>query len=180
MKLSFGRIALAASLSLAALGLAASTASADTSTTTPEATADNASCASGHWPGWVDGRPVGVHPQGTQGVYMWHDGYGWHLRVTHKGTAKQVFEVKITAPSGLYGVERLTERGDVLVNDGTTLLMRFTNYGGLDGIDFRVHCGPGITVNTTVDGVQVSPTRVFLGRFSAHPTSVPFAIERVS
>jgi len=58
--------------------------------------------------------------------------------------------------------------------------MRFTNYGGLDGIDFRVRCGPGITVNATVDGVQVSPTRVFLGRFSAHPTSVPFAIERVS
>ena len=145
MNRSLTRIALAASLSLAALGLAAGTASADTSTATPEAAADNTSCASGHWPGWVDGRPIGVHPQGAQGVYMWHDGYGWHLRVTHKGTAKQVFEVKITAPSGLYGVERLTERGDVLVNDGTTLLMRFTNYGGLDGIDFRVHCGPGIT-----------------------------------
>ena len=67
-----------------------------------------------------------------------------------------------------------------IVNDGTTLLMRFTNYGGLDGIDFRVHCGPGITVNANVDGVQVSPTRVFLGRFSAHPTSVPFAVERIS
>jgi hypothetical protein len=180
MKRSLTRLVVAGSLAFGALAFATGTASADTGTTsTPEAAADNASCASGHWPGWVDGRPVGVHPQGTQGVYLWHDGSAWHLRVTHRGTAKQVFEVKISAPSGLYGVERLTERGDVLLNDGTTLLMRFTNYGGLDGIDFRVHCGRGITVNADVDGVQVSPTRVFLGRVSAHPTSVPFAIERV-
>ncbi len=170
-------IALAGSLSLGTVALVAVPAGADTGSA--EAAADNASCTSGHWPGWVDGRPAGVHPQGAQGVYLWHDGYGWHLRVTHRGTAKQVFEVKISAPSGLYGVERLTERGDVLVNDGTTLLMRFSNYGALDGVDFRVHCGPGITVNANVDGAQVSPTRVFLGRFSAHPTSVPFAIERI-
>ena len=175
-------LALAGSLSLGAgalgtVALAAGPAGADTGTA--EATADNASCASGHWPGWVDGRPAGVHAQGAQGVYLWHDGYGWHLRVTHRGTAKQVFEVKISAPSGLYGVERLTERGDVLINDGTTLLMRFSNYGALDGVDFRVRCGPGITVNANVDGAQVSPTRVILGRFSAHPTSVPFAIERI-
>ncbi len=169
-------MAVAGSLSLGALALTASAAGADAST---EAAADNATCASGHWPGWVDGRPAGGHAQGPQGVYLWHDAAGWHLRVTHRGTAQQVFEVKISAPSGLYGVERLTERGDVLVNDGTTLLMRFTNYGGLDGIDFRVRCGPGITVNAKVDGAQASPTRVFLGRFSAHPTSVPFAIERV-
>jgi len=167
-------VAVAASITL---GLAALPASADTSS--PEAAADNVTCTAGHWPGWVDGRPVGVHPQGAQGVFLWHDGYGWHLRVTHRGTAKQMFEVKISAPSGLYGVERVTERGDVLINDGTTLLMRFTNYGALDGVDFRVHCGPGITVNANIDGVQASPLRVVLGRFSAHPTSVPFAIERV-
>ena len=170
-------IAVAGSVSLGALTFAGAPAGADTGTA--EAAPDNTACASGHWPGWVDGRPAGVHAQGAQGVYMWHDGYGWHLRVTHRGTAKQVFEVKISAPSGLYGVERFTERGDVLVNDGTTLLMRFSNYGALDGVDFRVRCGPGISVNAKVDDAQVSPTRVFLGRFSAHPTSVPFAIERV-
>ncbi len=169
-------MAVAGSLSLGTLAFAASPAGADTST---EAAADNATCEAGHWPGWVDGRPAGVHAQGAQGVYLWHDSYGWHLRVTHRGTARQVFEVKITAPSGLYGVERLTERGDVLINDGTTLLMRFSNYGALDGVDFRVHCGPGITVNAKIDGSQASPIRVFLGRFSAHPTSVPFAIERI-
>ena len=174
-------IAAAGGLSLGALALTAGPAGADTDVTSPspEAAVDSTTSASGHWPGWVDGRPAGVHAQGAHGVYLWHDGDGWHLRVTHRGTAKQVFELKITAPNGLYGVERLTERGDVLINDGTTLLMRFTNYGALDGIDFRVRCGPGISVNATVDGTQVSPTRVFLGRFSAHPTSVPFAIERV-
>jgi hypothetical protein len=178
MKLTrFTGIALAGSLSLGALALAAAPAGADTST--PEAAADNNACASGHWPAWVDGRPAGLHAQGTQGVYLWHDSFGWHLRVTHRGTAKQVFEVKVSAPSGLYGVERLTERGDVLVNDGTTLLVRFSNYGALDGVDFRVRCGPGITVNANINGAQASPTRVFIGRFSAHPTSVPFAIERV-
>ncbi|HTN80322.1 MAG TPA: hypothetical protein VMK16_11650 [Acidimicrobiales bacterium] len=172
-------IALAGAVSFGTLALAAGPAGAQTSTTTPEAAADNTSCPAGHWPGWVDGRPAGVHPRGAQGVYLWHDGYGWHLRVTHRGTDKQVFEVKISAPSGLYGVERLTEQGDVLINDGTTLLMRFTNYGGLDGVDFRVRCGAGITVNTNINGVQASPLRVVLGRFSAHPTSVPFAIERI-
>ena len=172
-------IAAAASLSLGTLAVAASPAGADTTATTPEAATDNATCASGHWPGWVDGRPTGVHAQGAQGLYLWHDGYGWHLRVTHRGTAMQVFEVKISAPSGLYGVERLTERGDVLVNDGTTLLIRFSNYGALDGADFRVRCGPGITVNANINGVQASPTRVFIGRFSAHPTSVPLGLERI-
>jgi hypothetical protein len=36
-----------------------------------------------------------------------------------------------------------------------------------------------MSVNANVDGMQVSPTRVLLGRFSAHPTSVPFAVERI-
>ena len=64
-------IALAGSLSLGAgalgtVALAAGPAGADTGSA--EATADNATCASGHWPGWVDGRPAGVLAQAAQGV----------------------------------------------------------------------------------------------------------------
>ena len=51
----------------------------------------------GHWPGFVQGRPAGINPKTTSATYMWHDGNGWHIRVTHRTTNLRSFSGQISS-----------------------------------------------------------------------------------
>ena len=134
----------------------------------------------GTLPAQVQGNP-NVQP-GSRGVaYLWHDSHGWSLRVTHPGTARAVVTGTLTVTRDISHLQTVRlERGDAVAvsRDGHTLSFRMANVGHLDGVNFTADCSPKMRVNVKVNGVGASTSQVFLGAHRAHPTSVPFTIER--
>ena len=139
--------------------------------------ADAATC--GTLPRAVQGDPV-VRAGQAGFAYLYHDTHGWHLRVTHPGTAKAVVSGTITASNGISRLHTYRlEGGDVVrISNGTTLSFRMTNVGHLDGVDFSAECSRTMRVNVKVNGVEATPHQVFLGAHRVHPTSVPFTVQR--
>ena len=143
-----------------------------------------ASCAANHddaWPDWVNGVPADFEAGAKGGVYLWHDGDGWHVRVTHK-TDDRAYVSGVLHTTGVFfdvnGVA--TERGDrVEVSpDHHTIVFQFNNYGHIDGLDFRTYCAPGIGMGFNADGHWMPANRVVIGHGDQHPDSNPFRIVR--
>ncbi len=149
-------------------------------TTSASAVPSTSACATGSWSSTVQGRPVTLAPGSSEGVYLWHDGTGWSLRVTHPGSAKVVFTGTIDSSNGLSGVERATEASDHTYFNAAKgkVTFRFENYGRIDGIDFLVGCSNKITVHAQINGRPIPSSQVFLGHAPTNPTSVPFVAER--
>src|SRR5690242_3889477 len=74
-----------AGIALISGGLLAISGGAQATTSTTCATHDDV------WPAWVQGMPTGINPSTASGVYMWHDGNGWHIRVTHHTDSLRTF-----------------------------------------------------------------------------------------
>ncbi len=137
-------------------------------------------CSTGVLPVQVYGAS-GVKAQGALGVYLWHGKTGYALRVTHPGHQKVVFSGTITVTNRLTQVHRVKlEKADKLAvgPHRHTLTFRFTNYGYLDGVNFSAGCSKDVKVSLRIGKVEATPAQVFLGKTKAHPTSVPFTIER--
>lgn len=159
-------------LSLALLAPAA--ASAATTTT------DEAGCA-GHWPASVQGKPTMLKAGARAGDYLWHDSRGWHLRVTKVTSSKAVFTGRIRSDKPLRVSGVLLEKGDTftLSADKLTLTYRFTNYGHIDGLDFRTACANRLGIAGSMDGTRLPTGRIWIGARGHHPLQNPFAISRV-
>ena len=172
---------LLAASSIFVVGLAGPAAAASSSVPSAEPARDNAACVNGTWPGAVDGRPTQLQVGADAAVYLWHDSTGWHLRATHAGTGKQVITGKITSDGAIYGVARRTEKKDRVSHTASrhTITFRFTNYGGIDGLDFKVRCGKHLRFNGQLDKKQLAPEQVWMGTSNQHPEKVPFQITRV-
>lgn len=156
------------------------TAGAASATTTPTDRPEPTGCAAGVLPVQVVGAP-GVKAQDALGVYLWHGKTGYALRATHPGHQKVVFSGTITVSNTLSAVHRIKlEKADQLIvgPHRHTLTFRFTNYGYLDGINFAAGCSKDVKVTLHIGSAAATPAQVLLGRTKAHPTSVPFTIER--
>jgi hypothetical protein len=172
-------------LSLSALSAAlivptgASAATLAANTTTAQT---SVACDEGRWPTRVQGKPATFISGGRAGDYLWHDAYGWHLRVTHPGAARVVFTGKIVSNTALSAKGYHLESSDsvVLSADRKTLTYRFTNYGHIDGIDFRTACATKLWVRGSMAGVRLPVGRIWLGRAGHHPLQNPFVILRTS
>jgi hypothetical protein len=176
-RLSAAVLATATTLTLAAAAMPANAAI----TQSDSATATAASCPNGNWPGTVQGRPESLKAGAARGIYLWHSRTGWHLRATHRTHNKVVFTGSITASRPMRERPRKLEGADwvALSADRKTIRFRLTNYGGIDGFDFKTACAESITVTGAVQGKQLTSAQVFLGKGGNHPTSVPFQIERL-
>lgn len=142
------------------------------------ATADAATC--GTLPAVVQGNPH-VAARSAGDAYLWHDGSAWSLRVTHPSTSRTVVSGTITASTGVRYLRAVKlEKGDAVTRsaDGKTLAFRLSNYGAIDGFDFSAECSHAVHVVLKADGRSMPTTKVFLGAHRAHPTSVPFTVER--
>ena len=139
---------------------------------------DNERCEL-HLPAIVTGTPT-VKPGAVSGAGVWHDGAGWHLRVTHPGTAAVTFTGTIRSGQPISAKGFQLEPGDTwkLSNGGRTLTFAFTNHGGLDGLDFTDKCAIVTSFNLQRGGHELSPVQVYLGARGGHPTSNPFTIQR--
>ena len=177
---------------LAAAGSPLATASTTAATTTTTAatttaatstaatTDDTTGCETGSLPTVVRGAPAALRAGLPRGYWVWHDGAGWHLRVTHATTQQLVFSGTITASRPLTATKVRDERHDVvaLSTDHRTAAFRFTNYGAVDGLDLVAHCAGRVSFSLWVDGHRIATDRVRLGRTQAHPATNPFAVIR--
>lgn len=145
----------------------------------PVAVAPAEAAGCGTLPRAVQGDPL-VRAGQAGFAYLFHDTRGWHLRVTHPGTAKAVVSGTITASNGISRLHAYRlESGDVVrISNGTTLSFRMTNTGHLDGVDFSAECSRTMRVNVRVNGTEATPRQVFLGAHRVHPSTVPFTVQR--
>lgn len=130
------------------------------------------------WPLWTNGQP-----SRDPGVRIWHDGTGWHVRVTHNTLHDRVFSGEIVTTGTLTNVNAVRlEKSDYLkVGPGRhTVAFRFNNYGGVDGFNFTTHCAPFLQFGFSTDGHIVPVARISIGTADRHPAHDPFAINRTA
>ncbi len=143
----------------------------------PAASAVGADCPRGRWPAELDGRPTEV-AVGMTGMALWRDGRVWKLRVSEEGRDLAVFTGSISTDGRIAGVRAAhLERGDRLRRRSPQkLAFGFTNFGGIDGVNFGAVCASQVTISGKLNGVALDPTTVYLGHDNDHPDSVPFTI----
>src|SRR5438094_2625116 len=100
-----------------------------------------APCDEGHWPATVQGRPERLHAGSTDGYYVWHDRYGWHLRTTTPYKTAHVFSGRIVSSDNIHSVTMVRDENDDRVAFSShTLSFRFVTYAGIAGVNFTVGC----------------------------------------
>jgi hypothetical protein len=133
------------------------------------------------WPSWTNGRPVNVDAKTAAGVYMWHDGTGWHIRVTHRGVARRTFSGELVTTGRFVGVSSVRLEGHdsrSVSPDHHTITFRFENHGAIDGLNFRTRCAPSIAFTFLSDGRSLASNKVTIGHAGTNPTADPFTIVR--
>ncbi len=165
----------------AALVAPSATFAATSAPTTAAATI--AACTDGHWPASVQGVPTLYHSGASAGDYIWHDATGWHLRVTHHGTGKVVFSGRIVSSAAITWAQAVRLEGSdfiALSADHRTLTYRFTNYGHVDGLNFRTDCARRVSFGGSMGASKLPIGRIWIGRANHHPLENPFTVSRVS
>ena len=136
------------------------------------------SCPTGAWPAYVEGRPPAAK-LGLTGVALWHDAQGWHLRESEAGPDRAVFTGTVSTDGGLVSVRRHLEGGDVTLTPGPhSVAYRFTNYGGVDGIDFGIACGSTVRITANLNGHPVGTAHIVIGAANAHPATTPIVVHK--
>jgi len=147
-------------------------------------TANTSSChqvTDDRWPQWVQGRPDGIDPHTTATTYMWHDGNGWHIRVTHRGDNRKTFSGQLSTQGDFVNASAVRlEKGDQfqVSTDKHSLTFLFKNFGGIDGVNFHTHCAPAIQFAFQSDGNTTRPSHIVIGKHNRHPRNNPFTITR--
>jgi hypothetical protein len=155
-------------------------AAAATTTTAGAATTTAPTCDAGRWPRRVQGKPATLVAGARAGDYVWHDANGWHLRVTHPGTAGVVFTGRIVSnePVSVAGVR--LEAGDTITisGDRKTVTYRFRNHGNVDGLNLRTACATRLAFAGSMAGSKLPVGRIWIGRNGIHPLGNPFVVTR--
>lgn len=142
--------------------------------------ATEADCPSGAWPSYAAGKPSEAEI-GMTGMALWQDRTGWHLRVSEAGKDRAVFRGSVTSDGRLAYVGRHLEGGDATISRSAHGIgFRFTNYGSVDGFDFRAACGTRLTFTVSMDGHRLAPAEIVIGATDAHPDRVPFTLRRAA
>ena len=149
---------------------------------TGSSTGSSSTCLPGNhddtWPLYTQGRPAR-----DPGVRVWHDGSGWHVRVTHNSLHDRTLSGEIATTGQLTNVRPVAlEKNDyVKVGAGNrALAFRFSNHGGVDGFDFTTNCAPGLEFGFVSDGNRVPTGRIGIGVTERHPATNPFVIKRTA
>ena len=91
-----------------------------------------------------------------------------------------VFRGVITASSPMTFQRVRDEQRDkvTLLNGGKTLVFRFVNHGGIDGVDFADSCASTTKFALALDGHRLGRNHIYIGARSAPPARDPFVISR--
>ncbi len=151
---------------------AATSAAAVAPTAAPAATR-TATCAGGLLPAEVLGKSATLKAGAPTGVWFWHDGSRYHVRVTHDqkktaaaGTAegsstgaRKVFTGSVTSTGKITSVRGVQlERGDSFAVSRPSrkkVNFRFANFARIDGLSFKASCHKAVTIKARVNGAAV-------------------------
>jgi len=145
----------------------------------PAASASGKTCPGGSWPSELNGRPTEV-AIGMTGMALWRDGRVWKLRVSEAGRDPAVFTGTVSTNGAVVAVGSHLERGDKVVRRSRSkVAYGFTNFGAIDGLNFRVGCASRVRIAGRLNGRRLDPAIVYVGHDNHHPNNVPFTIKKV-
>lgn len=139
--------------------------------------------ALGPWDPVASGRPTTLRPLGPAGLYVWNRGNQWYVMVTHpdrkrievRGTI--TFDRPITAAA--VRLDSAERQNDVVTRpDRSRINFTFTNFGGLDGLQFNAGCAGSITITARAGSQPLAVQQVFVGQGAVNVASVPFTFSR--
>ena len=97
------------------------------------------------------------------------------------GLDKAVFTGTVSTDGLLVSVHRHLEGGDITLSPGPhSVGYRFTNYGGVDGIDFVALCASTIRVTAYMNGHLVPASHIVIGAGNTHPGGQPIVIHKTA
>jgi len=143
-------------------------------------------CTDGHlWTGTgsvaganVEGRPIGFRAGDKEGLYIWHDCDGWHLRTTDPklpdSNPVHIYSGVVTTSGKFSTVKafRLEKEDSLSQGSPSSFEYAFKTYHFKDGVDWRT-AGSTLTFD-----VSKSPDKdfiVYLGEEKAVPTTNVFS-----
>ncbi len=128
-------------------------------------------CVKVKWPQYVYGRPTSFAAGAQQGVYMWHDGRYWQVRLYNPGPGTVNFAGGVQANTSVtfrgYGLER----GDQLSRGRTNASFSFNSDYDIDSFRISASCATSLRFQFYVNGQPIPPSRIFIGRSGLAPTS---------
>ena len=172
-------VALAGAPGLAGASSAPTSTAAASTGVTPSGAMPSAAAVASPWAAVAQGRPT-FEAGSESGFYIWHDGAGWHLEVTHPTHDHVVFSGYLTS-DGTVRVNRVDDERNDVVRVGPARHVAgfaFNNYGYVDGLHFRTDDATRLVFHLSVNGRPVPATSVDLGRHDANPLRVPFTVAR--
>ncbi len=120
-----------------------------------------------------EGHPPAERPWAPDHFFVWHDGGGWHLRITTSGRYHN-FGGWVDSPSGLGGVNAVIPGTPLSVN-GRQIQFNIGLQGGENGFDWQQQ-SPCARFNLLIDNFQ-NGGMIDIGAYSQHPNSyAPFEV----
>ncbi len=136
--------------------------------------------ASSGWAAFA-GRAPSFVAGGTTGLYIWQERGGWRIGATNDRGAPTTFSAVVTFDAPITGKPVGTEgKSDIVEIRSQSVRLRFSNFGGLDGVAVESPCASVISVKGEIDGQAMTPQQLFFGSGAANPVSMPGTIQRGS
>jgi hypothetical protein len=139
----------------------------------------------GHWPAWIQGRPVSLEPGSAPGFYFWHgfggEDAGLNLYTTTPWNSEHTFTAVLTTNGTFRDLDRSRfEPADdaAISGGGHVLVVRLHTYDGIDGVNFHIEGGTFVTLRLYHEGHEIDPAFIHVGAFGVHPNDNPFTVYR--
>ena len=145
------------------------------------ATKKTAKCdASSGWAAFA-GRSPSFVAGGSTGLYLWYERGVWRIGATNDRGAPTTFSAVVTFDAPISGKPFGTEgKSDIVEIRSQSVRLRFSNFGGLDGVAIESPCASAISVKGEIDGQAMTPQQLFFGPGATNPASMPATIQRGS
>ena len=133
--------------------------------------------------GWAAfaGRAPSFVAGGTTGLYIWQERGVWRIGATNDRGAPTTFSTVVTFDAPISGKPVGTEgKSDIVEIRSQSVRLRFSNFGGLDGVAIESPCASVISVRGEIDGQAMTPQQLFFGPAAVNPSAMPGAIQRGS
>ncbi len=136
--------------------------------------------ASSGWAAFA-GRAPSFVAGGTTGLYIWQERGVWRIGATNDRGAPTTFAAVVTFDAPITGKPVGTEgKSDIVEIRSQSVRLRFSNFGGLDGVAVESPCASVISVKGEIDGQSMTPQQLFFGPGATNPASIPGTIQRGS
>jgi len=127
------------------------------------------------------GEPDMLNPHHIRGVFVWRDIDGFHLRATTTGD-EHVFSGTVHTNGCFEDISDRFFRGNDYyhLKDRDTIDFQLTTTGRTVGLDFNIADGDYTAFELYMDGHEISPLDIYVGKDGWHPGDYKFTLERPS